>query len=40
MRWFQYGNALLPDGNNTTDLLAASTVAVSPGDMQTSIWRI
>jgi hypothetical protein len=40
MRWFQYGNALLPDGNNTTDLLAASTVAVSPGDMRTSIWRI
>jgi hypothetical protein len=40
MKFFQYGNALLPDGNNTTDLLAASTVAVENADLETSIWRI
>jgi hypothetical protein len=39
MRFFQYGNALLPDGENTTDLLAASTVAVSGADRVTTIWR-
>jgi hypothetical protein len=49
MRWkkdfwpmglFQYGNALLPDGENTSGVLAISTVAVSPGDLQTSLWRV
>jgi hypothetical protein len=39
MGFFQYGNALLPDGDNTTDLLAVSTVAVEGADLQTSIWR-
>lgn len=43
-RWplglFQYGNALLPDGYNHTDILAVSTVAVSPGDLETSLWRV
>jgi hypothetical protein len=43
-RWpmglFQYGNALLPDGRNTTDLLAVTTIAVNPGDLETSLWRI
>ena len=37
---FQYGNALLPDGDNATNVLAVSTVAVSPGDLQTSLWRV
>jgi hypothetical protein len=40
MKFFQYGNAFLPDGNNTTDLLAASTIAVENADLETSIWRI
>jgi hypothetical protein len=40
MRFFQYGNALLPDGNNTTEFLAVTTIAVRPGDMETSIWRV
>jgi hypothetical protein len=37
---FQYGNVMLPDGENSTDILAASTVAVKSGDLQTSLWRI
>jgi hypothetical protein len=40
MRLFQYGNAFLPDGKNTTDLLAVTTVAVERADLETSIWRI
>jgi hypothetical protein len=40
MRLFQYGNAILPDGENTTDLLAVSTVAVRDHDLETSIWRL
>lgn len=40
MKFFQYGNAFLPDGNNTTDLLAVSTIAVEDADLETSIWRI
>jgi hypothetical protein len=39
MRFFQYGNAFLPDGDNQTDLLAVSTIAVQKADYQTSIWR-
>jgi hypothetical protein len=43
-RWpmgiFQYGNAILPDGRNTTGLLAVSTVAIASGDLQTGLWRI
>jgi hypothetical protein len=43
-RWpmglFQYGNAFLPDGNNTTSLLAVTTIAVKRADFETSIWRI
>jgi hypothetical protein len=43
-RWpmglFQYGNALLPDGQNTSALLAVSTVAIKSGDLQTSVWHI
>ncbi len=41
-RWpmglFQYGNAFLPDGNNTTRFLAVSTVAVESEDMSTHIY--
>jgi hypothetical protein len=41
-RWpmglFQYGNAFLPDGNNTTSFLALTTVAVESEDMVTSLF--
>lgn len=40
MSLFQYGNALLPDGRNTTDWLAVTTVAVERDDLRTSIWRV
>ena len=40
MKLFQYGNAFLPDGRNTTDLLALTTIAVTKGDLQTSLWRL
>lgn len=43
-RWpmglFQYGNALLPDGKNTSGVLAATTVAVEQSDMEACIWRV
>jgi hypothetical protein len=39
MSWFQYGNAFLPDGENTTDLLAVTTIAVKNADFETTIWR-
>jgi hypothetical protein len=43
-RWqmglFQYGNAALPDGENDTDLLAVSTIAVEKEDLATSLWRV
>jgi hypothetical protein len=39
MRFFQYGNAFLPDGHNTTDLLAATTIAVRGADRVMTIWR-
>jgi hypothetical protein len=37
-RFFQYGNAFLPDGDNTTPYLAVTTIAVTPDDMTTSIY--
>lgn len=40
MKFFQYGNAFLPDGNNTTAYLAVSTVAVESDDMVTSIYSV
>jgi len=40
MRLFQYGNAFLPDGNNSTGLLAVSTIAVAKGDHETGVWRV
>jgi hypothetical protein len=37
---FQYGNAFLPGGHNATGILALTTIAVKPGDLETSLWRI
>jgi hypothetical protein len=43
-RWpmglFQYGNAVMPDGENTTPFLALTTVAIQSDDMATSIYSI
>jgi hypothetical protein len=43
-RWpmglFQYGNAFLPDGNNTTKFLAVTTIAVESDDMTTSLYSL
>jgi len=43
-RWpmglFQYGNAVMPDGNNTTTFLALTTIAVESDDMVTSIYFV
>jgi hypothetical protein len=40
MGLFQYGNAFLPDGNNTTPFLAVSTIAVESDDMVTSLYAL
>jgi hypothetical protein len=40
MRWFQYGNAFLPDGNNTTEFLAITTVAVEDDDQVISLYAL
>jgi hypothetical protein len=40
MHSFQYGNAVMPDGENTSELLALTTVAVQNGDFQTTILRV
>lgn len=40
MRFFQYGNAFLPDGSNTTNYLALTTVAVKADDLVTSIFQV
>lgn len=40
MRFFQYGNAFLPDGMNATPFLAVTTVAVESDDMVTSLYRV
>lgn len=37
---FQYGNALFADGENTSNYLAISTVAVSGADLETSLWQV
>jgi hypothetical protein len=43
-RWpmglFQYGNAFLPDGNNTTPYLAVTTIAVESDDLTTSLYPV
>jgi len=40
MALFQYGNAFLPDGNNTTPYLAVTTVAVESEDRVLSLYSI
>jgi hypothetical protein len=40
MRLFQYGNAFLPDGENDSDLLALTTIAVRGADLETTFWRV
>ena len=40
MGLFQYGNAFMPDGNNTTQFLALTTVAVQSNDMVTSLYSV
>jgi hypothetical protein len=40
MRYFQYGNAILPDGENATRFLAATTIAVEHDDLTTTLWEI
>ncbi|HKW16656.1 MAG TPA: hypothetical protein VJO35_04030 [Terriglobales bacterium] len=40
MRFFQYGTPLSPSGNNSTDFLAVSTIALAGArDVQTTIYR-
>lgn len=43
-RWpmglFQYGNAFMPDGQNTTPFLALTTIAVESDDMVTSLYSV
>jgi len=40
MGLFQYGNAIMPDGINTTSFLALTTVAVESDDMVTSLYSV
>ncbi len=40
MRFFQYGNAFLPDGENGTPYLAVTTIAVASEDMMTSLYAV
>ena len=40
MKYFQYGNAFLPDGENATEFLAITTIAVEDADLETSIWKV
>lgn len=40
MKFFQYGNAFLPTGNNSTDVLALTTIAVKGHDLEASLWRV
>jgi hypothetical protein len=40
MRYFQYGNAFLPNGENATHYLAATTIATEPDDLVTTLWEV
>jgi hypothetical protein len=40
MRYFQYGNAFLPNGFNATSYLAVSTIALRGADLETGIWEV
>jgi hypothetical protein len=37
---FQYGNAILPTGENATDFLALTGLAVKGCDLRTMLWRV
>jgi hypothetical protein len=37
---FQYGNAFVASGNNTTDWLAITTIGVKGADLEASLWRV
>ena len=39
-RYFQYGNAILPDGENASSILAATTIAVGQDDLTTTLWQV
>jgi len=40
LRYFQYGNAFLPEGENSTHYLAATTIAVEQEDFVTTLWEV
>jgi len=40
MRYFQYGNAILPGGDNATNYLATTTIAVKHDDLVTTLWEV
>jgi hypothetical protein len=40
MRFFQYGNAFLPTGDNQTKFLAVTTIAVQADDLVTTIYKV
>jgi len=40
MRFFQYGNAFIPDGENTSGCLAVTTAAVQDADQTLSLFRV
>ena len=40
MQLFQFGNILLPTGNNNSNMIAATGMAVKNEDMVTHIWRV
>src|SRR6202158_193561 len=40
MRYCQYGSAFLPDGENSTHYLAATTIAVETDDLATTLWEV
>ena len=40
MHYFQYGNVILPDGENTTSYIAATTIAVKHDDLVTTLWEV
>lgn len=40
MGLFQYGSASLPDGDNTSGVLAVSTIAVQQANHEVSLWNV
>lgn len=39
-KFFQYGNAFLPTGQNETNLLAVTSTAVESHDLEASLWTV